>query len=360
MSALAALSMGIRVKTLSPSASGPEALIGDVTVGDWNDPAIMAAFVSGCDVITVESEWAPAELAEAVKNPSTAVWPSSETLKIIRHKGRQKIALQAAGIPCPEFQICSNLTEAEDAFIRFGNRVVAKKFEGSYDGYGNATVKSRDELAAAWNDLSSADGLLIESFVPFKRELAMMVARSSSGKSVVYPLVWTEQKDHRCHAVTAPSPSSERTKQVAQEMALAAADAVSVVGLLGVEFFELVNGDLLVNELAPRPHNTGHFTIEACYTSQFENHVRSILNWPLGDANLQVPAAVMVNLLGKRSGPVQTTGMEAAMGIPGASIHIYGKYETRPNRKMGHVTVTANDSATARLKAEQAASYIIL
>ena len=360
MSALAALSMGVRVKTLSPTASGPEAHIGDVTVGDWNDPAIMAAFVNGCDVVTVESEWAPAELAEAVRDPATAVWPSSKTLKIIRHKGRQKKALEAAGIPVPEFQICGSLSEAKEAFSRFGHRVVAKKFEGSYDGYGNATVQSLKELDVAWNDLSSEDGLLIESFVPFTRELAMMVARSSSGESVVYPLVWTEQKDHRCHAVTAPSPSSDRTQQVARKMALAAADAVSVVGLLGVEFFELENGDLLVNELAPRPHNTGHFTIEACHTSQFENHVRSILNWPLGDANLQVPAAVMVNLLGKRSGLVQTTGLEAAMGISGASIHIYGKHETRPNRKMGHVTVTASDSGTARSKAEQAASLIIL
>lgn len=360
MSALAALSMGIRVKTLSPTASGPESQIGDVTVGDWNDPTIMAAFVSGCDVVTVESEWAPAELAETVKDPSTAVWPSSETLKIIRHKGRQKIALEAAGIPVPEFQICSNLDEAKEAFNRFGERVVAKKFEGSYDGYGNATVQSHQELEAAWIDLSSEDGLLIESFVPFRRELAMMVARSSSGESAVYPLVWTEQKDHRCHAVTAPSPSSEQTQRLAKEMALAAADAVSVVGLLGVEFFELGNGDLLVNELAPRPHNTGHFTIEACHTSQFENHVRSILDWPLGDASLHVPAAVMVNLLGKRSGLVQTTGLAAAMEISGASIHIYGKHETKPNRKMGHVTVTATDSATARAKAEQAASLIFL
>ncbi len=360
MSALAAIRMGIRVKTLSPTASGPEAHLGEVTVGDWHDPAIMADFVKDCDVVTVESEWAPADLAEKVCGPMTNVWPSSETLKNIRHKGRQKQALAAAGIPVPSYAICETYAQALDAFSRFGRRVVAKQFEGSYDGYGNATVTSEDELQQAWKDLSAEDGILIESFVPFRRELAIMIARSASGECVVYPLVLTEQKNHRCHAVTAPAPCSEQTSEIAKRISIAAADAVSVVGLLGVELFELENGDLLVNELAPRPHNTGHLTIEACHTSQFENHVRSILNWPLGDASLQVPAAVMINLLGKRAGLVETTGLNAALAIPGAAVHIYGKLETRPNRKMGHVTVTSATTETARARAEEAANCIIL
>jgi 5-(carboxyamino)imidazole ribonucleotide synthase len=360
MSAIAAIQLGIRVKTLSPSASGPESHIGESTIGDWNDPTVMAAFVRDCDVVTVESEWAPAELAEAVSGNNTHVWPSSDTLHIIRHKGRQKQAMDRAKIPVSEYKICATLDQAKAAFSLFGKKVVAKRFEGSYDGYGNATVTSEADLEQAWQALSADDGLLIESFVPFRRELAVMVARSASGESVVYPVVDTEQKDHRCHAVTAPAPVSESTKLSAEKLALAAADAVSVVGLLGVEFFELDGGHLMVNELAPRPHNTGHFTIEACHTSQFENHVRSILNWPLGDPSLRVPAAVMINLLGKREGLAQTTGLMAALAIPGTSVHVYGKTETRPNRKMGHVTVTANDTHTARIRAEQAAGIITL
>jgi 5-(carboxyamino)imidazole ribonucleotide synthase len=360
MSALAAIRMGIRVKTLSPSPSGPVADIGESHVGDWNDTQVMADFVRDCDVVTVESEWAPAELAETVRSIGTNVWPSSETLTVIRHKGRQKAALETAGIPVPEYRVCATLEEARHALHLFGGKVVAKRFEGSYDGYGNATVTSEEDMIQAWADLSANDGLLVESFVPFIRELAVMVARSASGECVVYPVVDTEQKNHRCHAVTAPAPITDQSAHLATDLALKSADAVSIVGLLGVELFELEDGTILVNELAPRPHNTGHYTIEACHTSQFENHVRSILNWPLGDPSLQVPAAVMINVLGKRAGLVEPGGMMEALSVPGAAVHIYGKKEARPDRKMGHVTVTADDAATARKRAEEAAASITL
>ncbi len=360
MSALAAIRMGIRIKTLSPTASGPVANIGEACIGDWNDPLVMAEFAKDCDVITVESEWAPAEIAEQVASSNTQVWPSSATLRTIRHKGRQKKALQDAGIAVPSYTCCSSFAEAEQAWLDYGQKVVAKKFEGSYDGYGNATVRSMAELKQAWADLAADDGLLIESFVPFKRELAVMVAISESGDFVVYPVVDTEQQNHRCHAVTVPAPISTRTHQEAVDMAVASARAVSMVGMLGVELFELENGELFVNELAPRPHNTGHYTIEACHTSQFENHIRSVLNLPLGDPSLQVSAAVMINVLGKRSGPVQTDGLKQALAVSGAAVHIYGKKDVREHRKMGHVTVTSSDVETARALAEQAAGHIHL
>ncbi|MDG1754092.1 MAG: 5-(carboxyamino)imidazole ribonucleotide synthase [Rhodothermales bacterium] len=359
MSALVAIRMGVHVKTLSPSPAGPVAPLGEALVADWNDPDMMADFVKGCDVVTVESEWGPAEVAENLDN-DIPVWPSSHTLQAIRHKGRQKKVLEEAGIPLPRHAICASFDEATTAFRLFDNKVVAKRFEGSYDGYGNATVTSEAELEQAWKALAAEDGLLIESFVPFVRELAVLVARSPSGESVVYPVVDTEQKDHRCHAVTVPAGISAETDAKAQELALAAADAVKSVGILGVEFFELPDGSLLLNELAPRPHNTGHYTIEACHTSQFENHVRAILDWPLGDPSLRVPAAVMINVLGHREGPVCTQGLQEALSIAGASVHIYGKKEAKPKRKMGHVTVTAENTTDARLKAEQAALAIQL
>ena len=358
MTALAAIRMGIGVKTLSPSPSGPVAGLGEAVVGDWNDPRVMEAFASTCDVVTVESEWAPAEVAESLG--TVPVWPSSSTLKAIRHKGRQKQVLADAGIELPSYANCSTLDQALEALNSFGGKVVAKRFEGSYDGYGNATVCSEKEMKAAWNDLALEDGMLVESFVPFVRELAVLVARSPSGESVVYPVVDTEQKDHRCHAVTVPAAIQPETEIMAKDIALLAADAVGSVGILGVELFELHDGSILLNELAPRPHNTGHYSIEACHTSQFENHVRGILDLPLGDPSLRVPCAVMINILGHRSGPVKTTGFEEASRITGASIHLYGKKEARPKRKMGHITVTGDELDTCRDRAEAAANHILL
>lgn len=360
MSALAATRMGIRVKTLSPNPSGPVADIGITCVGDWNDPNVMADFAKDCDVITVESEWAPAEVAESVMPHGKHVWPSSATLRVIRHKGRQKEALRRAGIAVPSYVQCPTFDDAVRAWRQFDEKVVAKRFEGSYDGYGNATVRTLPELEQAWSDLKADDGLLIEAFVPFKRELAVMVAKSEAGECVVYPVVDTIQQNHRCHAVMVPAPISVSTQEAAVQVAIAAANAVSMVGILGVELFELENGDLLLNELAPRPHNTGHYSIEACHTSQFENHIRSVLNLPLGNPGLQVPAATMINVLGKRSGPVQMDGMEDALRVPGASVHLYGKRDVREHRKMGHVTVTAPTVETARVLAEKAAGFIHL
>lgn len=360
MTALAAIRMGLHVKTLSPSPSGPVAPLGEAVVGDWTDEGVMQAFIDGCDAITVESEWAPAEIAERVGNGSVPVYPSSETLLTIRHKGRQKDAIQGAGIPVGAYLKCATLQEARAALTAFGGKSVAKKFEGSYDGYGNATVTSNTELTEAWNDLAAADGLLMEAFVPFVRELAVMVARRPSGETVVYPVVETEQKDHRCHAVLAPARIRPETANAASKAALDAAKAVNLVGMLGVEFFELEDGSILLNELAPRPHNTGHYTIEACHASQFENHARSVLDLPLGSPQMRMPAAVMINVLGHRAGSVRTDGYEEALSNENAGVHIYGKAEARPKRKMGHITVTGTDLDALRAEAERAADAIEL
>ena len=360
MTALAAIRMGMHVRTLSPSPAGPVAHLGEAIVGDWNDEEVMRAFVHGCDVITVESEWAPAEVAEAVSDGKVPVWPSSRTLLTIRHKGRQKDALRQAGIPMGLYRSCATLEDAVEALRSFGGKAVAKKFEGSYDGYGNATVTSHAELEVAWKDLSDRDGLLMEAFVPFVRELAVMVARRPSGGTEVYPVVETEQKDHRCHAVLAPARVSEETRMAARRAALQAAEAVDLVGMLGVELFELEDGTIFLNELAPRPHNTGHYTIEACHASQFENHARSILDLPLGSPEMRVPVAVMINVLGRRAGSVRTDGYVDALGFTDVGVHLYGKEEARPKRKMGHVTATGADPSAVRARAEQAAEAIHL
>lgn len=359
MSALAAIRMGLQVCTLSPTQSGPVELLGNAFIGDWNDPNVMKKFVQNCDVITVESEWAPAEVAEDVSG-DIPVYPRSETLKCIRHKGLQRQKLKRVGLPGAAYQLCQSLSDAASACRDLGFPVVFKRFQGSYDGYGNRTVHSEDEIHRAWEQLSDHDGLLVEEWVPFVRELAVMVSRRPSGQHVVYPVVHIEQKNHRCHSVVVPAPSSAEVQRRAVELAVEAALSVDVVGMLGVELFEMENGEVMINELAPRPHNSGHYSIESCVTSQFENHIRSILDWPLGDPSLRVQAAAMVNILGQRAGAVSAHTLPDAAAISDASIHIYGKRETRPDRKMGHVTVTATDPSEALARAESAASCIFL
>jgi 5-(carboxyamino)imidazole ribonucleotide synthase len=359
MLALAAMRMGLSVRTLAPKPDGPAEGLGDVLYSDWSEPGNLIDLADGCDVITVESEWAPADrLAEAA--PSARIFPTPATLRLIRDKGVQKEMLNKAGIPMPDFRRCATIDEARYACSEFGLPVLLKRFRGSYDGYGNATLRDPDELHRSWKRLADHDGLLVERFAPFRRELAVMVARRPDGEHVEYPVVETIQKDHRCHMVVAPARIKEDVAERAREIARRAVEAVDAVGVVGVELFEMEDGEVLYNEMAPRPHNTGHYTIEACHTSQFENHLRAILGWPLGDPSLQVPVAVMVNIIGERDDVAKPEGLAEALAIPGAAVHIYGKTDVRAKRKMGHVTVTGSDVNDAIERAERAAEAINL
>lgn len=360
MTAMAAIRMGVRVRFLAPRPTGPMEGLGEQTIGDWTSPDVLERFARGCTAVTVESEWAPAEHLAEVLPEGVALWPAPATLEIIRDKGRQKRCLADAGLPVPEFALCSTLEGALEAAERLGFPLVLKKRRGSYDGYGNATVKTAAELPKAWEDLASEDGLLVEAWVPFRRELSVLVARRPGGEHMIYPVAYTEQRDHRCHAVVVPADIEAGVDVEARHIALAAVEALGGVGIMGVELFEMEDGGILVNELAPRPHNTGHYSIEGSYTSQFENHVRAVLDWPLGNPDLREPVAVMVNILGHRSGEPGMDGLEEALSIPGTAVHIYGKQDVKPNRKMGHVTATGKDPAETRARAERAASLIRL
>ncbi len=360
MTAMAAIRMGLRVRFLAPKPDGPMDGLGESIVADWQDADVLRRFAEPCTVVTVESEWAPAEHLAAVLPAGTALWPSPDTLHVIRHKGRQKRVLADAGLPLPTFACCATLGEALEAAEAFGYPVLVKQYQGSYDGYGNATAHTAEDVGAAWEQLAGDDGLLVEQWVPFERELAVIVARRPGGAHVVYPVAYTEQRDHRCHAVVVPAALDARMAEEARRVGLAAVEAVGGVGVTAVELFQLADGQILVNELAPRPHNTGHYSIEGCHTSQFENHVRAILDWPLGSPALRAPTAVMVNVLGHRSGPLRTDGYADALAVPGAAVHLYGKREVRPRRKMGHVTVTGDDPEAVRRLAEDAAAAIRL
>jgi 5-(carboxyamino)imidazole ribonucleotide synthase len=361
MMAAEAVRMGIDPKLLSPKDAGPMRPYSETHVGDWTDPDVLRPFVADCDVVTVESEWAPAAEADAVRPDATALWPSPHTLSLIKDKGVQKRHLADAGCPVPTFECCETLDEALEAAERFGYPVMLKQYRGAYDGYGNATAASADDLRAAWPDLAAEDGLMVETFAEFERELAVQVARRPGGEQAVYPVAYTEQRDHRCHAVEVPADIDAAVAEDARRIAQKAVSAVEGVGLIAVELFEMPDGRILVNELAPRPHNTGHYSIEGSHASQFENHVRAILDWPLGATALRTPVAVMVNVLGTREGsPPRTEGLPEALDVDGVSPHIYGKPDVRPGRKMGHVTALGHDRDDTRDRAERAAAAIDL
>lgn len=361
MMAAEAVRMSVNVQLLSPKNAGPMQAYSGARDGDWTDPGVLKTFAADCDVITVESEWAPAPTAAEIVSDDTDVWPSPETLRLIKDKGVQKRHLAEADCPVPAFECCETLEAAVATAETFGYPVVLKQYRGAYDGYGNATVHSADELRDAWPDLAAEDGLMVETFADFTRELAVQVARRPGGEQVVYPVAYTEQRDHRCHAVEVPADVDDEVADKAHSIAQRAVDAVNGVGLIAVELFEMPDGRVLVNELAPRPHNTGHYSIEGCHTSQFENHVRAILDWPLGTPSLQTDVAVMVNVLGRRNGsPPSAKTIPEALATDGASVHVYGKPDVRPGRKMGHVTALGSDRDEVRERAESAAEAIHL
>lgn len=360
MTAYAALRMGCQVRLLTPKPTGAMQGVGQATVGDWTDAAVLRGFADQCDVLTLENEWAPIDEMEAVRPPDTDLWPRPHTLEVIRHKGVQNDTLRDAGLPLPDYERCETLQEARDAAEGLGYPVVVKKYTRAYDGYGNAFAENAEDVEDAWEELADEDGLLVEERVDFEQELSAIVARRPGGEHVVYPIAFTEQRDHRCHAVVVPADLTGDQRREARRIGVEAVEAVDGVGVNAVELFHEEERGFMVNEIAPRPHNTGHYSIEGAYTSQFENHLRAVLDWPLGDPGNREPVAVMVNVLGQRKGSPQPDGLPEALEVPDVAIHIYGKATVRPNRKMGHVTATGDNPEDTRQRAEEAAGHIHL
>jgi 5-(carboxyamino)imidazole ribonucleotide synthase len=365
MTVQAAIPLGIDVTILADAPDSPAGrLTRSEIVGGWDDQAALEAFARVSEVVTLENEFVPAEVLEQLSARGALVRPGAAGLRTIQDKLRQKQALQAQGLPVPRFAAVESAEDILRAADEFGWPLILKARRNGYDGYGNATIRSADEIGAAWERLttrarSTSGVLLVEQAVPFVRELAVLVARDPIGRSVTYPVVETIQRDHICHIVRAPAAIEPTTARLAAEIAQAAVAAVAGVGITAVELFELVDGAVLVNELAPRPHNSGHFSIDACLTSQFENHVRAVLGLPLGDPSLRSPA-VMVNLLGARDGDCTPRGLEQALAIPNAHVHLYGKRAVRRGRKMGHVTALGATLAEAEQRARAAADAIRL
>lgn len=358
----AAVSLGVETVVFERSADSPAGRLTHAEiVGAWDDPLLLEQFAHQCDVVTLENEFVDAAILEQLEAQGVPLFPQARTLALVQDKLLQKECIAAAGLRVPAFCRVDSPAALPAVAARLGWPLLLKARRNGYDGYGNATLRDPQDIAPAWERLTrGGSSLLAEAFVPFVRELAVMVVRTRDGATRAYPVVETVQRQHICHIVRAPAPISAAEAAEATALAVAAVKAIDGVGIFGVELFALADGHMLFNELAPRPHNSGHYTIEACVASQFENHLRAVLGWPLALTDLRAPAAVMVNLLGRRAGPVGRESLRAALALPGVHIHLYGKRESRLGRKMGHITVLGATVAEAEALALQAADLVDL
>ena len=359
MTCLAAWPLGIAVAVLGQPGDPAAGVAAGLIEGDWHDAEAVARLGAVCGVLTLENEFVEASALAAVEGAGTPVRPTAGAVATVQDKALQKQLLSSAGIPVPTFAVAERASELEALARDLGWPLMLKSRKLGYDGYGNATCRNPAEAAEAFARLDRGEGVLVEGFVEFTRELAVIVARRASGEALPYPVAETRQRDHVCHEVLVPAPIDPSDGERAEEIAVHAADTAGAIGVMGVELFALPGGRILVNELAPRPHNSGHYTIEACETSQFENHLRGVLDLPLGRVDMRTPRAAMVNLLGTRTGPADVA-IAGASAVPGAHLHLYGKAEVRVGRKMGHITTLGGTLEDALKRARQAAALVRL
>jgi 5-(carboxyamino)imidazole ribonucleotide synthase len=358
MTAEAATALGIGFRVLASSEHDPAAqVVRDVHFGSHDDVEAVLAFAQGCDVITFDHEHVPTVILDALTAQGIAVRPSAHALSHAQDKLHMRAALTRIGAPCPAWAQVVSVQDVTEFASANGWPVVLKTSRGGYDGKGVWVVadpKGASEVLS--NPLSVNSFWLAEQFVPFIRELSAQVARSPYGQAVAYPVVQTKQSDGICAEVVVPAPNlSEIRALEAQELALRIARELDVVGMLAVEMFDTGSG-ILVNELAMRPHNSGHWSIEGAVTSQFENHLRAVLDLPLGDPSARAESVVMVNILGGSVGDLYSAYRHVFARDSELKVHLYGK-EVKPGRKVGHVTLLGSNPDALLARSRHAADY---
>jgi 5-(carboxyamino)imidazole ribonucleotide synthase len=357
MMAQPAIALGLPLRLLAEGEGVSAAqVIPDHLVGDYRDLDTLVKATDGCAVVTFDHEHVPTEHLHALAERGLAVRPGPEALVHAQDKGVMRSRLAELDVPCPRNAMVGSAADVE----AFGLPCVLKRTRGGYDGKGVWVVRNAGEcdepLRAA---AASGVQLLAEELVDFRRELSALVARSPSGQAAAYPVVESTQRDGICHEVVAPAPGLDPDlASRAQELALRIAGALDVTGILAVELFETADGRVLVNELAMRPHNTGHWTQDGAVTSQFENHLRAVMDLPLGSPAARAPWTVMVNILG---GPTEAGRLydgfpHALARDPFLRVHLYGK-ELRPGRKVGHVNAFGDDLEDCLERARHAAAW---
>uniref|UniRef100_A0A1J3JEV7 phosphoribosylaminoimidazole carboxylase n=1 Tax=Noccaea caerulescens TaxID=107243 RepID=A0A1J3JEV7_NOCCA len=341
----AASQMAIKVVILDPSENcSASSLAYGHMVDSFDDSATVEEFAKRCGVLTVEIEHVDVETLEKLEKQGVDCQPKASTIRIIQDKYRQKVHFSQNGIPLPEFMEISDIEGAKKAGELFGYPLMIKSKRLAYDGRGNAVANSQDELSSALSALGGfSRGLYVEKWAPFVKELAVIVARGRDGSMVCYPVVETVHRDNICHIVKAPADVPWKINKLATDVAQKAVGSLEGAGVFAVELFLTEDGQILLNEVAPRPHNSGHQTIESCYTSQFEQHLRAVVGLPLGDPSMRTPASIMYNILGEDDGEagfkLAHQRIARALCVPGASVHWYDKPEMRKQRKMGHITL---------------------
>jgi 5-(carboxyamino)imidazole ribonucleotide synthase len=339
MMAIPAKSMGFTVTVVDPTPASPAGQCVDREItGGYSDAKATRELAKVSDFITVEIEHINTDTLSELAKEGVPVNPSPKTIEIIKNKFAQKEFLTKAGIPVAPYTAIESKTDILAAAKKFGYPFLLKARFDAYDGRGNALIKKETDIDKALEKFGDRK-LYIEQYVPFEKELAIMIARGRKGEIVPYPVVETIHKNNILHLTIAPAKVDKKIADKAKNFAIKTMEHLHGAGIFGIEMFLTKDHRVLINEIAPRVHNSGHYTTEACATSQLEQHIRAITGLPLGNPDMVVPAAVMVNILGERLGPINVQGMDKVLAVPGTYVHIYGKKETKPERKMGHITV---------------------
>ena len=343
--------LGFYITVLDPTQNGPAGQVADAEIiGSFKDKDKILELADVSDYITFEIESANADALDELEARGVPVHPSPKTLKIIKDKFEQKVFLREHDIPVADFALIENIDDCEKQGEIFGYPFLLKARFDAYDGRGNFVVRSKEDIGQAFEKLKSSS-LYAEKFVPFVKELACVSARGMDGEIVSFPVVETIHKNNICHIVRSPAPVSHDVVASAKSLAQKVLSALGGVGVFAVEMFLTDDGSVVVNEIAPRVHNSGHHSIEAFSMSQFEAHIRAVTGMPLVNPEALSHASVMVNILGEREGEALLNGNYTHDGEVGTHVHIYGKLETRPERKMGHITVLADTLEEAEERA---------
>ena len=354
MIAFEAKRMGYRVVVLDPKIDAPAGqVVDEQIVADYGDLNALHSLASKCDVLTYEFEHIDADALEVLENEGVRIYPSTRTLKRIKNKFVQKSLLKANGIPVPDFICINDVDDLRAAFSKFDGKLFLKSCQDGYDGKGNRCVTDSRDIESAYNAFEGQD-MMAEAYVAFEREVSIIVAKNESGE-VYYPISDNVHTSSILVSSVVPADLPEKTRAKVVSVAADVLKMLDDYGVFCIEFFIAAGGEVFVNEIAPRPHNSGHYTIEACATSQFEQLVRVICGLPLGSPDLRMPCA-MTNVLGddSLSGPYKLTGMETLMSIPETHLHLYGKPETGAFKKLGHITTLAPTTEASLEKATHA------
>lgn len=383
----AATPLGLGVKLLAEAPGVSAALVvPDAVVADYTDADAVVAFGRGLAAVTFDHEHVPAVVLRALEASGVPVRPGPDALMHAADKAVMRARMTALGVPCPRWRVTADAAELVAFGDEIGWPVIAKTSRGGYDGKGVFKIDGAGDAGVPFEALDRALGpterrpgadaagatpaaeqaddarsagvvIIAEEYVPFVRELSALVVRRPGGEAVAYPVSETVQRDGICHETTTPAPGLDAARAGAiQAMALRIADELGVVGVLAVELMERPDGEVVVNELAMRPHNTGHWTIEGALTSQFENHLRAVADLPLGSTALRAPVVVMSNVLGGAN-PDLVGSLGVVLADPRVRVHLYGK-SVKPGRKVGHVTVCGDDPAATADAARAASDYL--